>query len=224
MAALIGVIGKNKMDTKILIASPRSGSNWFLHTYVTDRVNDLGEFLNKDWQYWTERRNNSFCKVVSAKLDNDTLPSKIKFLESERQQGREYFFKLFPSQIYDSKNDYREWLYDFYKNDKIYYLQRNDKWQQFLSYLYQSKTSWENPQPEDSKTIVSKKVKCTKQDVEKYLDMNNRDMSLDMTRFNNVEYHFYEDLNLPTFTIKVSDYINYEEQIENVKDFKWMIS
>ena len=53
--------------------------------------------------------------------------------------------------------------------------------------------------------------------------MNNRDMSLDMTRFKNVKYHFYEDLDLPSKTIKVSNHINYEKQIENVKEFKWMI-
>lgn len=223
MVRWTGVIGKNRMDTKILIASARSGSNWFEYSYIPDRVNDLGEFLNKDWKYWTERRNNSFNKDIIKKLDNDTLSSKIKFLETERQQGREYFYKLFPSQIYDSKKDYREWLYNFYKNDKVYYLQRNNKWLQFLSYVYQNKTNWENPVPLDNETIVSTKVTCTKEDVNNWIDMNSRDMSLDMTRFKNVEYHFYEDLDLPSKTVKVSNHINYEEQIENAKEFKWMI-
>ena len=53
MVRWTGVIGKNRMDTKILIASARSGSNWFEYSYIPDRVNDLGEFLNKDWKYWT---------------------------------------------------------------------------------------------------------------------------------------------------------------------------
>ena len=219
MVALIGVTGKRSMDTKLLVASPRSGSTWFVYSYITQRQNDLGEFFNKDWSYWIQRGNNNLSKDILAKLENDTLADKIKFLETERQQGREYFCKLFPSQI----NNW-EWLYSFYKDSKVYYLQRHNKWQQFLSYMYQSKTSWQNPNPRDSKTIVSKKVICTKEDVNNWIDMNTRDTSLDMTRFNNVEYYFYEDLDLPTDTVKVSDYINYEDLIENVKDYQWMIS
>ena len=66
--------------------------------------------------------------------------------------------------------------------------------------------------------------KITKEDVNNWIDMNTKDTSLDMTRFNDVEYYFYEDLDLPTDTVKVSDYINYEDLIENVKDYKWMIT
>ncbi len=219
---MTGVTGKKNMDTKLLIASPRSGSTWFILSYLKDRQNDLGEFFNKDWSYWIERRNNNFCKNILAKLNSDTLTDKINFLETERKEGREYFCKLFPSQI-NNWEDHREWLYNFYKNDKIYYLQRNNKWQQFLSYVYQNKTSWQNPNPRDSNTIVPKKAICTKEDVDNWIDMNNRDLSLDISKFKNVQYYFYEDLDLPTDTVKVSDYINYEELIENVKDFKWMI-
>ena len=222
MEVLIGATGKRNMDTKLLIASARSGSTWFVLSYVKEREHDLGEFFNKDWSYWIERRNHKHLLKILEKLEGDNLKSKIKFLETERQQGREYFCKLFPSQIYNWE-DHREWLYSFYKDSKIVYLQRNNKWLQFLSYVYQNKTSWQNPNPRDSKTIVNKKVVCTKEDVNNWIDMNNRDTSLDMTKFKNVQYYFYEDLDLPTPTVKISDYLNYEDLIENVKDFKWMI-
>ena len=233
MVALIGVTGKNKMDTdpasrldaRLLIASPRSGSTWFVYSNIIeqDTWNYLGEFFNKDWQYWIKKINNNYCLNKLEKLKSNTLTDKINFLETERKQGREYFCKLFPSQIYNSE-DHREWFYSFYKNSKIMYLQRNNKWQQFLSYLYQNKTAWKNPNPKDSKTIVPENVLCTKQDVNNWIDMNNRDLSLDMKKFKNVQCYFYEDLNLRTSTIKVSDHLNYEELIENVKDYRWMIS
>ena len=216
---MTGVTGKKNMDTKLLVASARSGSTWFVLTYVNAGEHDLGEFFNKDWSYWIKRRNHKHLLDIFETLEGDNLKSKIKFLETERQQGREYFCKLFPSQI-----DNWEWLYNFYKDSQVYYLQRHNKWQQFLSYVYQKKTGWQNPNPRDSKTISSKKVTCTKEDVNNWIDMNTRDTSLDMTKFKNVQYYFYEDLDLPTPTVKISNYLNYEDLIENVKDYQWMIS
>ena len=93
-----------------------------------------------------------------------------------------------------------------------------------MSKLYPVLNQMKNPNPKDSKTIVPENVLCTKQDVNNWIDMNNRDLSLDMKKFKNVQCYFYEDLNLRTSTIKVSDHLNYEELIENVKDFRWMIS
>ena len=83
MVALIGVTGKRNMDTKLLVASPRSGSTWFVYSYITQRQNDLGEFFNKDWSYWIQRGNNNLSKDILAKLEYDTLADKIKFLETE---------------------------------------------------------------------------------------------------------------------------------------------
>lgn len=223
MAVLTGVIGKNKMDTRLVIASPRSGSTWFVLSYFPNRQNDLGEFFNKDWRYWIKRRNNDFCKDILEKLNSDTLADKINFLETERQQGREYFCKLFPSQIYNQE-DHREWLYSFYENDAVCYLQRHNKWQQFLSYVYQSKTHWEDPNPTNSETIVDKKVICTEEDVNNWIEMNNRDNGLDMSKFKNVQYYSYEQLNRPSDTVKLSDYLDYEKLITNCEEYKWMIS
>lgn len=224
MEVLIGATGKRSMDTKLLIASARSGSTWFIQSYLKQPNNYIGEYFNKDWFYWIKRRNHKHLLNMFEKLEGDNLKSKIKFLESEMKEGREYCIKLFPSQIY-TWEDHREWLYKFYENKNVYYLQRKNRWEQFLSYVYQQKTEWSNPNPKtsDIHNIKKQKITIDKADVEKWLDINNRDMSLDISKFKNIEKYYYEDMNLSTEYVKMRSYLDYEVLIENIKEYKWMI-
>ena len=221
---MIGVTGKRSMDTKLLIASPRSGSTWFIQSYLKQPSNYIGEYFNKDWFYWIKRRNHKHLLALFEKLEEDSLQSKIKFLELEMQQGREYCIKLFPSQIY-TWEDHREWLYKFYENKNVYYLERKNKWEQFLSYMYQQKTGWNIPNPKTNNIneVKKQKVSINKDEVEKWLDINNRDMSLNISKFKNIEKYYYEDMDLSTEYVKMSNYLDYEMLIENAKEYKWMI-
>mgnify|MGYP001204375676 FL=1 len=224
MEVLIGVTGRNKMDTKLLIASPRSGSTWFIDSYLDKPSNYIGEYFNKDWLYWIKRRNHKHLLEMFDRLDEDNLVSKTKFLESEIKNDRHYCIKLFPSQIYHWE-DHREWLYNFYKDKNVFYLQRQNKWEQFLSYTYQQKTGWEHPNPKTSEMnkIKKQKIEINKSDVELWLDINNRDNSLDLSKFNNLKTFNYEAMNSSTEYAKMRDYIDYESVIENAREYKWMI-
>ena len=157
-------------------------------------------------------------------LDKDNLASKTKFLESEIEEDRHYCVKLFPSQIYNCE-DYREWLYNFYKDKNVYYLQRQNKWEQFLSYTYQQKTGWEHPNPKinEISKIEKQKIRIDKSDVELWLDIYNRDFSLDLSKFDKLQKFDYEAMDLSTEYVRMRDYIDYESVIENAGEYKWMI-
>ena len=48
-------------------------------------------------------------------------------------------------------------------------------------------------------------------------------MSLDISKFKNIEKYYYEDMNLSTEYVKMRSYLDYEVLIENIKEYKWMI-
>ena len=87
-------------------------------------------------------------------------------------------------------------MYNFYKDKNVFYLQRQNKWEQFLSYTYQQKTGWEHPNPKISEMnkIEKQKIQIDKSDVELWLDINNRDMSLDLSKFNNLKTFKYANI------------------------------
>ena len=71
--------------------------------------------------------------------------------------------------------------------------------------------------------IKKQKIEINKSDVELWLDINNRDNSLDLSKFNNLKTFNYEAMNSSTEYAKMRDYIDYESVIENAREYKWMI-
>jgi hypothetical protein len=118
---------------KVLLSAPRSGSSYYYEHIDRENLllpnvykpHDKAEFLNPD---------------IKSEWDTAT---KIAWLNSEREQGREYTFKHHINYLQTDQFDYyNTWFVDFYRNDQVLVLKRKNLWRWALSFMWQELVHW----------------------------------------------------------------------------------
>jgi len=104
-----------KIYDYILIGFPRTGTTWIGRYFKFYNNNNLGEYFSIGELY----------------------KENIKFLNSEREKGNEYYIKYLSHQLQYLNEIAPGWHDDFYKNYTKIKLINTNVWRIFLSYFYQ---------------------------------------------------------------------------------------
>lgn len=113
---------------QVLLSSPRAGSS-----YIYEHVHEYNLTLPNVKYIGVEEY------LDPNQLPYLTLGEKIDFLNLQKTKGINYTFKHHINYL---GSYYEDWFKDFYKNDDVLILKRRDKWNWFLSFLFQDFNSW----------------------------------------------------------------------------------
>ena len=197
---------------KVLLSAPRAGSSYCYEQIEEENLrlpdvykpHDKAEFLNPD---------------IKSEWDTAT---KIAWLNSERELGREYTFKHHINYLQTDQFDYyNTWFINFYKDHQVIILKRKDVWSWFLSFLFQDFNQW---------TTAGVSI-----DDDGYLDTinknwYNRDYRTSLKQFYEIKSQldccdgnviYYEDLTYVSKTSKkLSLLVDYESYFPNIVEIK----
>jgi len=192
---------------KILLSAPRAGSSY---CYETFHNYNLGlpnvKYIGVE-EYFDPNQ-----------LSHLTTLDKINFLIIEKNKGVHYTFKHHINYL---EGYYKTWFVDFYKDDEIFILKRQDTWKWFLSFLFQDCVSW-------SSAAILKTDKFDESDVKN--NWTTYDYKKSLTQFFKIktlldncegQIIYYENLNHASNKyIKLSGMVNYDKYFINLDDIK----
>ena len=110
---------------KVLLSAPRAGSSWYYESILEHNLT-VGAKELKPAEYLNP-------------IFGPTLDEKIKFLNISENQ---WSFKHHINYLKTDTDWYTNWFVNFYANDEVIVLRRDNVWKWFKSFLVQDLLSW----------------------------------------------------------------------------------